>query len=151
MRDVNFLYNKSRMYGIIVSFALITPLLVINYFLFNNIMNILIPLIVILVTVSCLRHVKFLNWYYRIAPIVLIAVAVYLVLPGFTLSHAEQTIGIPNIDFPMPEQMNNTPMDNQAFAPFASKWFYTFRVTDSDGSKTELIFHPDSGDFFHKK
>ena len=90
MRGVNFLYNKSRMYAIIVSFALITPLLLINHFLFNNVMNILTPLIEILVTVSTLRHAKSSQWYFRVAPIVLIGTAVYLVLPSYTLSRAEQ-------------------------------------------------------------
>ncbi|MCZ8537160.1 hypothetical protein M9R32_08215 [Paenisporosarcina quisquiliarum] len=139
------------MYGIVVSFALITPLLLINHFLFNNIMNILIPLIVIMVTVSSLRHVKSSHWYFRVAPIVLIGIAVYLVLPSYTLSRAEQTIMESDSGIVQIEQMHNTPMENHAFAPFASKWFYTFRVTDSDGSEYELIFNPDSGEFFHKK
>ena len=151
MRDVKFLYNKSRMYGIIVSFALITPLLVISHFLFNNIMNILIPLIVILVTVSSLRHVKSLKWFYRISPIVLIGIAVYLVLPDYTKSRAEQTIRESDSGIVQLEQMNNTPMDGHGFAPFASRWFYTFRVTHSEGSEYELIFNPDSGEFFHKE
>ena len=151
MRGVNFLYNKSRLYAIIVSFALITPLLLINHFLFNNVMNILILLIVILVTVSTLRHVKSSHWYFGVAPIALIGIAIYLVLPSYTLSRAEQIImesdpGIVQID-----QSNTTPMDGHGFAPFGSKWFYTFRVTDSDGSQYELIFNPDSGEFFHKK
>ncbi|MGB3262000.1 hypothetical protein [Paenisporosarcina sp.] len=145
------MYNKSRMYGIVVSFALITPLLLINHFLFNNVMNILTPLIVILVTVSSLRHVKSSNWYFLVAPIVFIGIAVYLVLPSYTLSRAEQIIMESDPGIVQIEQRNNTPMDGHGFAPFASKWFYTFRVTYSDGSEYVLIFNPNSGEFFRKK
>lgn len=151
MRGVNFLYNKSRMYAIIVSFALIIPLLLINHFLFNNVMNILIPAIVILVTVFSLRHVKSSHWYFRVTSIVLIGIAVYLVLPSYTLSRAEQIIMESDPGIVQIEQRNNTPMDRDGFAPFASKWFYTFRVTDSDGSEYELIYNPNSGGFFRKK
>ena len=55
-------------------------------------MSMSLPVAVIISTVIGIRNAKKMSLYIYIASIVLISIAVYLVLPGFTVAESEKNI-----------------------------------------------------------
>ena len=132
------------------AFSLIIPLFLVDIYMYNGVMNTLVPIIVIFGTVAALRQVDTINLYRRFVAIALVAGAVFLALPTYTVSEAEDAIKqeIPKIV--TLSKLDNSPIENDTFNPFSPKWFYTFRVTESNGSEYILMFNPDSGKTFIK-
>jgi len=132
------------------AFSLIIPLFLVDIYMYNGVMNTLVPIIVIFGTVASLRQVETINLYRRFVAIALVAGAVYLALPTYTVSEAEDAIKQEIPEVVTLSKLDNSPLENNTFNPFSPKWFYTFFVTESNGSDYILIFNPDSGKTFLK-
>jgi hypothetical protein len=113
-------------------------------------MNTIIPVSLIFGTVAALRHTESVTWYRWSLTLAIIGGAIYFVIPTYTLSEAEvaihQSLQEDMTLFPL----DNTPMERDGFDPISPKWFYTFRVIESNGSQYILMFNPDSGESFKK-
>lgn len=68
--------------------------------------------------------------------------------PTYTFSEAQDAIKQEVPEVITLSALDNSPLKNDTFNPFSAKWFYTFRVTESNGSEYTLIFNPDSGKTF---
>ena len=140
-----------------ISFALIVPLLLIitletvNLILYNNVMSMSLPVAVIISTVIGIRNAKKMSLYIYIASIVLISIAVYLVLPGFTVAESEKNIQKELSEVVTLELLKNTPIYTEEFDFFTPKWFYTYRVTESNDIEYILIFNPKTGEFLKRR
>ena len=132
------------------AFSLIIPLFLVDIYMYNGVMNTLVPIIMIFGTVASLRQVETINLYRRFVAIALVAGAVYLALPTYTVSEAEDAIKQKIPEVVTLSKLDNSPLENNTFNPFSPKWFYTFLVTESNGSDYILIFNPDSGKTFLK-
>ena len=133
-----------------IAFSLIIPLFLVDIYMYNGVMNTFVPIIVIFGTVTALRQVETINLYRRFVAIALVAGAVYLALPTYTVSEAEDAIKQETPEIVTLSKLDNSPIENDTFNPFSPKWFYTFRVTESNGSEYILMFNPDSGKTFKK-
>lgn len=133
-----------------VAFSLIIPLSLLDSYMYNGVVNTLVPTIMIFVTVAALRHAELINWYRLFLSIALIGGAVYLALPTHTFSEAQDAIKQKIPEVVTLSKLDNSPLENDTFNPFSPKWFYTFRVKESNGSEYTLIFNPDSGKTFIK-
>jgi len=133
-----------------IAFSLIIPLFLVDIYMYNGVMNTFVPIIVIFGTVTALRQVETINLYRRFVAIALVAGAVYLALPTYTVSEAEDAIKQETPEIVTLSKLDNSPIENDTFNPFSPKWFYTFRVTKSNGSEYILMFNPDSGKTFKK-
>ena len=89
---VKILKNKSYLFGFMFAFSLIIPLFLVDIYMYNGVMNKLVPIIVIFGTVVALRQVETINLYRRFVAIILIGGAIYLALPTYTVSEAEDAI-----------------------------------------------------------
>lgn len=118
--------------------------------MYNGSMNTLVPIIMIFGTVTALRHAEPISWHRLFVAIALIGGAVYLALPTYTFSEAEVAIHQELLEDVTLFKLDNSPLEHDTFNPFSSKWFYTFRVKESNGSDYTLIFNPDSGETFIK-
>ncbi|MFC6040415.1 hypothetical protein ACFPYN_13390 [Paenisporosarcina macmurdoensis] len=142
--------NKSILFGITVSLMLIIPIWVVDYFVYNSIMNTIIPVSLIFGTVVALRHTESVTWYRRLLALAIIGGAIYFVIPTYTISEAEVAIHQSLQEDVTLFQLDNTPMERDGFDPLSPKLFYTFRVIESKGSEYILMFNPDSGESFKK-
>lgn len=113
-------------------------------------MNILIPVSIIFGAVVALRHTESISWFRRSVAIALIGGAIYLALPTYTFSEAQDAIKQEIPEVVTLSKLDNRPLENDTFNPFSPKLFYTFRVTKSNGSDYILMFNPDSGKSFIK-
>jgi hypothetical protein len=113
-------------------------------------MNTIILVILVFVTVATLRHTESVSWYRRSLSFAIICGAIYFVIPSYTVSEAEDAIHQQIKEDVTLFKLDNTPMERHGFEPLSPKWFYTFRVTESNGSKYILIFNPNSGKYFKK-
>jgi hypothetical protein len=113
-------------------------------------MNTIIPVSLIFVTVAALRHTESVTLSRRLLALAIIGGAIYFVIPTYTLSEAEVTIHQELQEDVTLFQLENTPMVRDGFDPLSPKWFYTFRVIESNGSEYILMFNPDSGQSFKK-
>ncbi len=141
---------KSILYSITVSFILIIPLWVVDYFVYNSVMNTIIPVSLISGTVAALRHTESVSWYRRSLALAIIGGAIYFVIPAYTLSEAKDAIHQALHEDVTLFKLDITPMERDGSDLLSPKWFYTFRVIESNGSEYILIFNPDSGKFFKK-
>ena len=133
-----------------IAFSFIIPIFLVNSYMYNGVMNTLVPIIMIFGTVVALRQVTSINWYRLFVAIALIAGVVYLALPTYTFSEAQNAIKQEIPEVVTISKLDNSALENVTFNPFSPKWFYTFLVTESNGSEYILIFHPDSGKSFIK-
>lgn len=113
-------------------------------------MNTIIPVILIFGTVAALRHTESVSWSRKSLALAIIGGAIYFVIPTYTLSEAEVAIHQELQEDVTLFQLDNTPMDSDGFGLLSPKWFYTFRVIESNGSEYILMFNPDSGESFKK-
>ena len=97
-----------------------------------------------------MRNVKEMSEYIYIVSIVLISIAVYLVLPGFTVAESKRTIQKELSEVVTFELLDNTPIYKEEYDIFTPKWFYTYRVTQSNSFEYILIFNPETGEFFKR-
>jgi len=142
------LKNNSFLFGIMVAFSLIIPIFLVDSYMYNGSMNTLAPIIMIFGTVTALRHAESINWYRLFVAITLIGGAIYLAIPTYTFSEAQDVIKKEVPEVMTLSKLDNSPLENDTFNPFSPKWFYTFHVTESNGSEYILIFNPDSGKSF---
>ena len=142
--------NKSFLFGIMVAFSFLIPIILVDSYMYNGSMNTLVPIIMVFGTVTALRHAKSISWHRLFVAIALIGGAVYLALPTYTFSEAEDAIKQEVPEDVTLSKLDNSPLEHDTFNPFSSKWFYTFRVKESNGSDYILIFNPDSGKSFIK-
>jgi hypothetical protein len=133
-----------------VAFSLIIPLSLVDSYMYNGVMNTLVPIFIIFGTVAALRQVESINLYRRFVAITLISGVVYLALPTYTVSEAEDAIKQEIPEVVTLSKLDNSPLENDTFNPFSPKWFYTIRVTESNGSEYILMFNPNSGKSFKK-
>jgi hypothetical protein len=133
-----------------IAFSLIIPLSIVDSYLYNGVMNTLVPIIMIFVTVAALHQVESINWYRLFVAIAFIGGAIYLALPTYTFSEAQDAIKQETPEVVTLSKLDNSALENDAFNPFSPKCFYTFRITESNGSEYILMFHPDSGKSFIK-
>lgn len=89
-----------------------------------------------------------MSLYIYIASIVLISIAVYLVLPAYTVAESEKTIQKELSEVVTLELLKNTPTYTEEYEIFTPKLFYTYQATESDGFDYILIFNPRTGEFF---
>ncbi len=150
MEVSEILKSRSFLFVIMASFSLIIPIFIVDSYMYNGVMNTLLPIIMIFVTVAVLRQVESINCYRLFVAIALIGGAIYLALPSYTFSEAQEAIKQEIPEVVTLSKLDNSPLENDTFNPFSAKWFYTLRVTESDGSEYILIFHPDSGKSFKK-
>lgn len=141
-------YRKTIAFAIIVSLLLIITLETVNWVLYNNVMRMFLPVAVIISTVIGIRNVKEMSLYIYIASIVLISIAVYLVLPAYTVAESEKTIQKELSEVVTLELLKNTPTYTEEYEIFTPKLFYTYQATESDGFDYILIFNPRTGEFF---
>jgi hypothetical protein len=113
-------------------------------------MNTIIPVSLILGTVVALRHTKSVSWYRWSLALAIIGGAIYFVIPTYTVSEAKDAIHQELQEDVTLFKLDNTPMERDGFDPLSPKWFYTFRVIESNGSEYILIFNPNSGKSFKK-
>lgn len=113
-------------------------------------MSMSLPVAVIISTVIGIRNAKKMSLYIYIASIVLISIAVYLVLPGFTVAESEKNIQKELSEVVTLELLKNTPIYTEEFDVFTPKWFYTYRVTESNDIEYILIFNPKTGEFLKR-
>ena len=142
--------NRSFFFGIMIAFCFIIPLYLVDSYMYNGVMNTFVPIIMIFGTVAALRQVESINWYRLFVAITLIGGAAYLALPTYTFSEAQDAIKQEVPEVITLSILDNSPLKNDTFNPFSAKWFYTFRVTESNCSEYTLIFNPDSGKTFIK-
>ena len=140
--------NKSFLFGIMVAFSFIFPLWIVDYFVFNSVMNTLIPVSIIFGAVVALRHTESISWFRRLVALALIGGAIYLALPTYTFSEAQDAIKQEIPEVVTLSKLDNSPLENDTFNPFSPKLFYTFRVTKPNGSDYILMFNPMSGKSF---
>ncbi|MEK5068707.1 hypothetical protein [Sporosarcina sp. FSL K6-1508] len=143
-------YRKRISFAIIVPLLLIITLETVNLILYNNVMSMSLPVAVIISTVIGIRNAKKMSLYIYIASIVLISIAVYLVLPGFTVAESEKNIQKELSEVVTLELLKNTPIYTEEFDVFTPKWFYTYRVTESNDIEYILIFNPKTGEFLKR-
>jgi len=133
-----------------VAFSLIIPLSLVDSYMYNGVMNTLVPISIIFGAVVALRHTESISWFRRLVALALFGGAIYLVLPTYTVSEAEDAIYQETPEVETLSKLDNSPLENNTYNPFSPKWFYTFRVTESNGSEYILMFNPDSGKTFIK-
>ena len=142
--------NISFLFGIMIAFSLIIPIFLVDSYMYNGSMNTLAPIIMIFGTVTALRHAESINWYRLFVAITLIGGAIYLAIPKYTFSEAQDVIKKEVPEVMTLSKLDNSPLENDTFNPFSPKWFYTFIVKESNGFEYILIFNPDSGKSFMK-
>ncbi|WP_186673434.1 hypothetical protein [Sporosarcina sp. BP05] len=143
-------YRKRISFAIIVPLLLIITLETVNLIFYNNVMSMSLPVAVIISTVIGIRNAKKMSLYIYIASIVLISIAVYLVLPGFTVAESEKNIQKELSEVVTLELLKNTPIYTEEFDVITPKWFYTYRVTESNDIEYILIFNPKTGEFLKR-
>ena len=119
-----------------------------NSVVYNNVIRMYLPLAVIITSYICIRNAKEISAYLIIASLILNGIAVYLVLPEFTVADSEKTIQKKLPEVVKLELIENTPVDTNAV--FAPNWFYTYQVTESNGVGYILMFNPKNGEFFER-
>jgi len=135
-------------FAIIIPLILIIPLWIVNSILYNNVMSMTLPIVVIIATVIGMRNAKEMSAYIYVVSILLISFAVYLVLPDFTIAKSKDKIKKELSEVVKVELLENTLIDKDDI--FSSKWFYTYRVTESNGIEYQIMFNPKSGEFSKK-
>ena len=74
----------------------------------------------------------------------------YFSLPSYTIGKSETKILLENNEIIKLERLDNTAIYREKYNPFDSKAFYTFRATEKNGKKYNIIFNPDTGKVFMK-
>lgn len=142
--------NNSFLFGMMIAFSLIILLSLLDIYMYNGAINTLVPITMIFGTVVALRHAESINWYRLFVAITLIGGAIYLAIPTYTFSEAQDVIKKEVPEVMTLSKLDNSPLENDTFNPFSPKWFYTFLVKESNGFEYILIFNPDSGKSFMK-
>ncbi|MGB2993324.1 MAG: hypothetical protein WBB47_11870 [Paenisporosarcina sp.] len=142
--------SNSFLFGILAAFSLIILLSLVDIYMYNGVMNTLAPYVLIFGSAAALRQVESISWYRLFVTIAFIGGAIYLALPTYTFSEAQDAIKQEMPEVVTLSKLDNSPLENDTFNPFSPKWFYTFRVTESNGSEYTLIFNLDSGKTFIK-
>lgn len=147
---MNLLYNKSIFTAIIISIILTIPLSLVDHFVYNNVINFTVPIILIFTTAILMRRVEFLAWYRLLFVLVLIVGTVYFAIPTHSLAEAESIIHQEYQEAVTINKIDNARMQSDRFTPFIPQGFYVFRVTDANGMVYTLMFNPESGEIFEK-
>lgn len=135
--------------NIIVFLSIITPIFVMNSLIFNGVMPmvILLPALAVIVAKAVEKKLKTSALVSVLGFIFLVS---YFSLPSYTVGESETKILLENNEIIKLERSHNTPIYREKYNPFDSRAFYTFRATEKNGKEYNIIFNPDTGEFFYE-
>ncbi|AQQ53144.1 hypothetical protein [Planococcus lenghuensis] len=144
-------FANRRMSMVLLSLILISVLIVVNEWLYNGVMQVLVPITIIVSCTVILWNAKSLSVLRAVIVTGLVVLSIYMVLPEYTAKQAAAKIrtefeGVGRVSFSV-----NTPVISDSFSPFQSDWYYTFEVIEREGTGYYLMMDPHSDDFMVKQ
>lgn len=136
---------------VLLSLFLISALILVNEWLYNGIMQVLIPIAFIILLTVLLWNAKSLSLMFVAIVAGLLVLIVYAILPEYTSNQAVEKIRLEFEGISRITTVSNTPISEDTFNPFHSESYYTFEIVENEGTSYLLLMDPYSDNFMVKR